>query len=308
MSLINDALRKAGKTQKSRAPQQPLGVPIQAADSLKRPSGAVGGLMGSIVVLTILGVSVWAFAVWWKAKNTPPATLASALSPADGSSGSTPLEAMPEPVSRPPANQEGDAGNAAIASSPTPRQAAVPVAPPSGRQALAPTDSVSPQAPTREAETAVAAREERSVNADVAASARTVTQPRPDPVPKVATPSPSAQPQAPAAKLASIPYSVPTPSVKSTEPGGSGEAAGRATDFVKLKPSTPPSQSSTGDSFPDLNLQGIFFRLKNPSVMINRRALYVGDDIAGVTVVEIQRRTVTVEKDGNRKVLSMGGY
>jgi len=48
--------------------------------------------------------------------------------------------------------------------------------------------------------------------------------------------------------------------------------------------------------------------MKNPSVMINRRALFVGDKISGVRVAENQRRTVTIEKDGRRKEISMSGF
>lgn len=103
---------------------------------------------------------------------------------------------------------------------------------------------------------------------------------------------------------------MPTPAPKPTGAdagAGQGGATGREIDFVKLE-KAGPTRSEPESGFPELNLQGIFYRLKNPSVMINRRALYVGDEIAGAKVVEIQRRAVIMEKDGRRKTLSMGGF
>lgn len=56
-------------------------------------------------------------------------------------------------------------------------------------------------------------------------------------------------------------------------------------------------------AFPPLTLQGIFFRLNNPSVLINNRTLFLGSKVDGVTVVEIQRYKVVFEFNGSRKEL-----
>lgn len=58
--------------------------------------------------------------------------------------------------------------------------------------------------------------------------------------------------------------------------------------------------------WPKLDLQGIFFRLKDPSVRINGTNLYVGNEIEGVRVVEIQRQSVIVQLGGETNVLTLG--
>jgi len=68
-------------------------------------------------------------------------------------------------------------------------------------------------------------------------------------------------------------------------------------EYVQLK--VPPG------SFPELKLQGIFFRLNKPSVLINGRSLGVGDEIAGAKVEKIERQTVTVDFYGQKKVLGI---
>jgi hypothetical protein len=56
---------------------------------------------------------------------------------------------------------------------------------------------------------------------------------------------------------------------------------------------------------PDLKLQAIVFRMKNPSALINGRHVKVGDEVSGVRVVEIQRTTVFVEWQGKKQTLLM---
>lgn len=71
------------------------------------------------------------------------------------------------------------------------------------------------------------------------------------------------------------------------------------------EPTEPPIvlQPSRRVTFPPLKLQGIFFRMKNPSVLINNLTLFIGDKVAGVSVVEIHRTKVTLELNGARKEL-----
>lgn len=57
--------------------------------------------------------------------------------------------------------------------------------------------------------------------------------------------------------------------------------------------------------FPDLKLQGVYYRLVKPSAMINNRTLYVGDRIEGVRLVEIKRHSVQLELGGEIKELSL---
>lgn len=57
--------------------------------------------------------------------------------------------------------------------------------------------------------------------------------------------------------------------------------------------------------FPPLKLQGIYFRINKPSVMINNRTLYLGDQVDGARVVAIQRYSVKLELGGQTNELSI---
>ncbi|MCL5098775.1 MAG: hypothetical protein M1608_14840 [Candidatus Omnitrophica bacterium] len=81
-------------------------------------------------------------------------------------------------------------------------------------------------------------------------------------------------------------------------------------------PATPEAPDSQDDAdnaattppppvFPALKLEGIAFRPTKSSAIINGQILYVGDAWHGVRVVAIDRQTVTVDLDGQRKVLTM---
>jgi len=63
---------------------------------------------------------------------------------------------------------------------------------------------------------------------------------------------------------------------------------------------------STGSRpFPELKLQGIYYRLNDPSVMINGKTLEIGDLILEAKVIKIERKEVTLEFDGQQKVLRL---
>jgi len=69
-------------------------------------------------------------------------------------------------------------------------------------------------------------------------------------------------------------------------------------------PGTNLSASVTSDSgFPELRLQGVFYRPSNPSAVINSKTVYRGDKIDAVRIVAIGKSSVTVEWNGQRKVL-----
>jgi hypothetical protein len=58
-------------------------------------------------------------------------------------------------------------------------------------------------------------------------------------------------------------------------------------------------------SFPELKLQGIYYRPANPSVVINTKTLYRGDKIQQAQVTQITKDSVTVVWHGETKVLTM---
>ena len=66
---------------------------------------------------------------------------------------------------------------------------------------------------------------------------------------------------------------------------------------VVIEPSKPV--------FPVLRLQGIFYRPRNPSVLINAKTLPVGGMVAGVRVIAITPESVTLQWNGETKVLTL---
>jgi hypothetical protein len=56
---------------------------------------------------------------------------------------------------------------------------------------------------------------------------------------------------------------------------------------------------------PELKLQGIFYRLKNSSAMINGKTVNVGESVSGAKVISIDRYQVVIEFEGERKTLML---
>lgn len=62
------------------------------------------------------------------------------------------------------------------------------------------------------------------------------------------------------------------------------------------------AEAPDGVSF---RLQGIFYRPKSPCAVVNSHTVYVGDVIGGGKVTGIDRSTVTLQVDGQTKVLTL---
>ena len=75
-------------------------------------------------------------------------------------------------------------------------------------------------------------------------------------------------------------------------------------------PAPPVTTASTAaptpaGGFPALKLQAIVYRLNNPSAMINGKTVGVGDYLDDVKIVKIDRTRVTVELNGQSRILAM---
>lgn len=92
---------------------------------------------------------------------------------------------------------------------------------------------------------------------------------------------------------------VPLPPAQTVTPAPVKEAAATAV------PVTPPVSSRPSVQFPPLRLQGIYYKPSNPSVMINNRTLFVGDQVQGVTVASIDASSVTLVLSGQTNVLTL---
>jgi hypothetical protein len=67
----------------------------------------------------------------------------------------------------------------------------------------------------------------------------------------------------------------------------------------------PPPAAVAPLSFQELKLQAIYFRLKDPTALINGQTVAAGQTIGGAKVLAIQRTSVDVEIQGARKSLKM---
>jgi hypothetical protein len=76
-------------------------------------------------------------------------------------------------------------------------------------------------------------------------------------------------------------------------------ATGTAADATAATASEPARE------FPPLKLQGIFYRLKNPSALINGQTVLVGQQVEGVQIASIDRNTVVVQLDGQSRELKL---
>lgn len=227
MSLINDALKRAGTNPKPVASvssaSEPAMVAVTASALAAKPrQGTPVAMIVGMVALT--AVAAWFFLKWREASTGQPAIEAS-----------FPAKPAPTPGSKiqaPPA--------AVIASIPT-APAPVPIKP-------------------AQQTTAAATRPESTTQT---------------------APAPKAQ--APAVPPAATPVASQTPSA------------------LPASTATPPQP----ESMPELKLQAIVFRMKNPSALINGHHVEVGDNVSGARVSEIQRTTVVVEWQGQKAQLQM---
>ena len=104
---------------------------------------------------------------------------------------------------------------------------------------------------------------------------------------------------APVAPIAPVPAVVPAPAPV--------VAATPLTDpaVVVPTPATNPVVPPPPIEPPPLKLQGIFYRVSNPTAMINGKTLGIGESTAGTRVLKIERQHVTVERNGKQEVLTL---
>jgi len=118
--------------------------------------------------------------------------------------------------------------------------------------------------------------------------------PAPSPAKPVAAHAAGSNPTAPPAAVTTKP---PVPRTTTAPPSANPPAA--------VHPS-PPEAPPAKVEFPPLRLQIIYFRMSKPEVMLNGQLLTIGDSLDnGVKVVAIDRQSVTLELNGQRKVLNL---
>lgn len=306
MSLINDALKRANEAQKNRPTAGPLGAPLQPADVPTRRGGGGGGgtnwmtVIVPVAIVLLLGLAFW-FIRSGMNSNPQQAPVVAVTSP---------VPAAPKPV---------------VAPAPTPAPVAVhpPVAPAAPKapeksgtyvakngikvNTEVVTRDIPAPAPTLAKTEPVTAVSETafSSTSTIASPATTVssatTLPTTTPTAPAVTASlemkaqPKTEPVVPAAPAISTPaVTTPAPPVTAAVP-----TPAPAPQTVVTKTETPKPV------FPELKLQGIFYRLNNPSALISGKNVRVGDNIRGAKVLAIERESVTLDFKGERKTLNL---
>lgn len=100
----------------------------------------------------------------------------------------------------------------------------------------------------------------------------------------------------PASTETPAPSAATPPSETAPAPGGTPGAGADATAATASEPAR---------EFPPLKLQGIFYRLKNPSALINGQTVSVGQQVEGVQIASIDRNTVVVQLGGQSLELKL---
>ncbi|MEO5802090.1 MAG: hypothetical protein ABIR24_01060 [Verrucomicrobiota bacterium] len=99
---------------------------------------------------------------------------------------------------------------------------------------------------------------------------------------------------------------IPTPEEKTDSPPETLAESTNAT--APISPNTNVTvavQTVPTPAPPALKLQGIFYRVSNPTAMINGRSVAVGDTISGGRVIKIDKEEVIVERNGETTVLTL---
>src|SRR2546430_5228137 len=81
--------------------------------------------------------------------------------------------------------------------------------------------------------------------------------------------------------------------------------ATEGTNVVASPPTNALAPAPAPDPFADLKLQSIVFREDKPAAVVNGEMLFVGDEIGGARVLEIERQSVTGGRKGETHELRM---
>jgi hypothetical protein len=135
-------------------------------------------------------------------------------------------------------------------------------------------------------------RERKSALQSVRARQKAAVEPQSevDPAPTVAVAPAPADPK-PSSKTPDV---APPPVVQpKPSPTVAPAVAAAPVANTQLSPSGP------------LKVQGIFYSLKNPAAVINSKMVHVGDHVGDARVTAIDKDSVTLESDGQKKVLTL---
>jgi cytoskeletal protein RodZ len=119
------------------------------------------------------------------------------------------------------------------------------------------------------------------------------------------------RPSKPIVVNTSVVVTIPVRDTVAQEAAAAKSAAGpvaampETTAVATAEKAADAPEEITGQAPPNLKLQGIYYRRTNPSAMINGHNAFVGDEVDGARVIQIDRTSVVVEFNGRKQVLHL---
>lgn len=68
---------------------------------------------------------------------------------------------------------------------------------------------------------------------------------------------------------------------------------------------SPESIAPQAGTFDSIRIQGIFYRAASPLAIVNGKSVGIGDSFNAFKVVAIDQHSVTLQRDGERKVFKL---
>jgi cytoskeletal protein RodZ len=273
MSLINDALKRAKQTHQARQALTPESSPkmtlqaVEASDRRVRSWNIT--LLAAAFVAVVAAIWFFFYALWPQPAGRPPASATPTHAQAP-----TPSEAI----------SSSSLTDRETSATPLKQASSVKVSTSLVTRGGAP--MTTSHAPT--------------AGRDAPPAARTPETP--------VLPVPAASKEPPFVRPAQESTSPPRP-LSGNAPALAPALTQSTTDTIPVTPPStpaPPAPTSTPIGWDDLRLQGIFYRLNKPSAVLNGLTVFVGDQIGEARVRKIERMSVTVELQGQIKVLQLG--
>ena len=118
------------------------------------------------------------------------------------------------------------------------------------------------------------------------------------------TTAPSHPKQSPTAVAATTQPTKATPTHSASTTAANTTPKNNTTPGTTTPSTTTTANNNTTTQKP-IRLQSIFYRLKNPTVILNGKTLSIGDTVDGIKVVSIQRTSVEVVQNGKYRTITL---
>lgn len=135
--------------------------------------------------------------------------------------------------------------------------------------------------------------------------AASLSSPPPGSEPATSAAEPARAPEAPRSLPSAPTAAAPAPVVANVPAVTKLDPAPPPSSGPSPTAATPPSPAvQRANTFPQLTLQGIYYRPARPSAVINSKTVYVGDKVQQAKILAIDRHEVTVQWNNEVHVLA----